>query len=67
MKIELPASLTDQAVQTLQELQAQSSRLASSFDSDIRPRAERLIRIYPIPVLAVGFGIGYLLGRGTKR
>ncbi|HSE57569.1 MAG TPA: hypothetical protein VLA99_02615 [Nitrospiraceae bacterium] len=67
MTIELPASLTDHAVQALQELRVQSSRLASSLDADVRPRAERLIRVYPIPVLAVGFGIGYLLGRGIKR
>lgn len=67
MNIELPATLTDHAVQALQELGAQSSRLASAFGAEVRPTAERLIRLYPIPVLAVGFGIGYLLGRGIKR
>jgi hypothetical protein len=67
MKIEPTASFADHAVHAHQESRGQASHLAASFGADVWARVERLIRMYPIPLLAVGFGIGYLVGREIKR
>ena len=67
MRTDQSASLTDQAVHALHELQARSSNLATSVGSNLLPQAERLIRRYPIPSLLFGFGIGYVVSRGLKR
>ena len=65
MNIEAPVILEDHAGQAIQKPLMQSFRPAS-FGETVLSEAERLIRLYPIPVLAVGFGIGYLLARLMK-
>jgi hypothetical protein len=66
MKLEAPAALEDQAGRVIQEPRMQSRRV-SSFGEAVLSRAEGLIRLYPIPLLALGFGIGYLLAREIKK
>ena len=67
MNIEETIALEDQAGQAIQHPRMQSSRPASAFGKTVLTKAERLIRLYPIPLLGLGFGIGYLVAREITR
>jgi hypothetical protein len=67
MNIERTVALEAQAGQAIQHPRMPSSRPASDFGKTVLTRAERLIRLYPIPLLVLGFGIGYLVAREITR
>ena len=58
------AEAADTAADTLQRA---GSYLQEQDLSDMRADLEGLIRRHPVEALLIGFGIGYLLARGTRR
>lgn len=59
--------LADAADSAADTLQRAGSYLQEQDLSDMRADLEGLIRRHPIEALLIGFGVGYLLARGTRR
>ncbi len=58
------AGAADSAADTLQRA---GSYLQEQDLADMRADLEGMIRRYPVQSLLIGFGVGYLLARSTRR